>query len=235
MSVKNDFFSNTNPDLISAKSFNELDNILVVSETAKKMSSLGESAKDFYKKFIQPNVIPIIILLSFIIFMIYRYMTKKNENFNPSKHPSDKTQTKLELSEVNPHVLDNIINSYVNDPENEELEGQINEEEILNECQITKKIITSSKWNKCFPSDFKEIHYKNSNYCTFEFIINIIEKKTGTKFSDNNIRKILYLSSTLKEYIIKKFTTKPNLNLINNQHSCSICLEPSIFRESTSY
>ena len=61
-----------------------------------------------------------------------------------------------------------------------------------NECKIIKKNIGSGKWNKCFPSNFKEIQYGKTNYCTFTFIIELIERKTAKKLSVNDIKHILY-------------------------------------------
>jgi hypothetical protein len=74
-----------------------------------------------------------------------------------------------------------------------------------NVCQILKKKIGSGKWNKCFPDIFKEIQYgtkgNKSNYCTFMFIIDLIEKKIAEKFSVNDIKKILY--EEYSKYLIK--------------------------------
>ena len=68
------------------------------------------------------------------------------------------------------------------------------------ECQTTKKKIGSGKWNKCFPDNFKEIQYgikdNKSNYCTFIFIIELIERKIAKKLSVNDIKKVLH-----EEYI----------------------------------
>lgn len=136
----NNFFSNTNPDLVDSALLKNLNETVIVSDN-KKMTTFGESSLNFYKKFIQPNLIPIIVIVLFVGFMIYRYMTLKNETFDPSKHPSDKTQTKLEHSEINPHELDNVINKYIKDKENEELEGQIDEEELMKEFYKTNNNI----------------------------------------------------------------------------------------------
>ena len=59
-------------------------------------------------------------------------------------------------------------------------------------CEIIKKKISSGKWNKCFPNSFKEIQYEKTNYCTFSFMIDLIERKIGKKLSVNDIKKILY-------------------------------------------
>ena len=65
-----------------------------------------------------------------------------------------------------------------------------------NECKTTKKKIGSGKWNKCFPEIFKEIQYgtkdNKSNYCTFMFIIDLIERKIAKKLSVNDIKKVLH-------------------------------------------
>ena len=71
------------------------------------------------------------------------------------------------------------------------LEESFNKEPS-NECQTNKKKIGSGEWNTCFPDNFKEIQYNKTNYCTFAFIIDIIERKTGNKLSINDIKKILY-------------------------------------------
>ena len=69
-----------------------------------------------------------------------------------------------------------------------------------NECKTTKKKIGSGKWNKCFPESFKEIQYgtkdNKSNYCTFIFIIELIERKIAKKLSVNDVKKVLH-----EEYI----------------------------------
>ena len=74
-----------------------------------------------------------------------------------------------------------------------------------NECQTLKKKIGSGKWNKCFPNVFKEIQYgtkgNKSNYCTFMFIIELIERKIARKLDVNNIKKILY--EEYSKYLVK--------------------------------
>jgi hypothetical protein len=61
------------------------------------------------------------------------------------------------------------------------------------EChKTTNNHITSGFWKKCFPSNYNEIEYSKYNFCTFNFIIDIIEKKTGEKFEQNEIKRQLY-------------------------------------------
>jgi hypothetical protein len=133
MSEINNFFSNTNPDLISSKSLNDLDKLILSdSKDIKVGGTLIESSFDFYKKYIQPNLLPIVIIIVFVVFIIYRYMTKKtkheiNENnnieqFDPNKSVNDPTQTKLELSETPFHAdLDNTMNEFVREKEIDEI------------------------------------------------------------------------------------------------------------------
>jgi hypothetical protein len=61
--------------------------------------------------------------------------------------------------------------------------------------------ITSGIWKKCFPSDFKEIEYGKQTVCSFQFIIDLIEKHTGVKMSLNKIRNELF--SEYKQYLDK--------------------------------
>jgi hypothetical protein len=59
--------------------------------------------------------------------------------------------------------------------------------------------ITSGIWKKCFPNTFKEIEYSKSAVCTFQIIIDLIEKYTGTKVSLNKIRNELF--NEYKQYL----------------------------------
>jgi hypothetical protein len=52
--------------------------------------------------------------------------------------------------------------------------------------------ITSSIWKKCFPENYTEIEYSKTNYCTFTFIIDLIERKTTDKLTINQVKNILY-------------------------------------------
>jgi hypothetical protein len=64
-----------------------------------------------------------------------------------------------------------------------------------NDAQTCTKIyqpITSSMWNKCFPDNFREVKYNKINYCTFIFMIDLIEKKTGNKLTVHQFKNELY-------------------------------------------
>jgi len=69
---------------------------------------------------------------------------------------------------------------------------------------INDKII-SSIWNPCFPDNYKEIEYSKYNFCTFKFIIDLIEKRTGEKFTISQIKNQLYdeYKKYLAEYMDK--------------------------------
>ncbi len=64
------------------------------------------------------------------------------------------------------------------------------ETEKCNKTSNTK--ISSSKWQDCFPTNFGELSYSKTTSCTFEVIIDIIEKIKGEKITVNNITKILF-------------------------------------------
>jgi hypothetical protein len=70
--------------------------------------------------------------------------------------------------------------------------------------KIVKNHITSSIWKKCFPENYIEIEYSKYKFCTFNFIIDLIEKKTGEKYSINEIKNQLY--DEYKQYITNNET-----------------------------
>ena len=65
-----------------------------------------------------------------------------------------------------------------------------NNEKVCN--KPTKNKITSSIWKKCFPENYNEIEYGKLNSCTFSFIIDLIERKTGNKLTINQVKNELY-------------------------------------------
>ena len=67
--------------------------------------------------------------------------------------------------------------------------------------KIDKNHITSGIWKKCFPENFIETEYSKYNFCTFNFIIDLIERKTKEKFTINDIKNQLY--DEYKKYLEK--------------------------------
>lgn len=138
MSYKNDFFSQTNPDLINSKSLSDL-NKIIISDSAppKTISNLSENLISFYKKYIQANILPIIIIVIFVSFIIYRYMTHSSEDFDPSKSISA-PQNLLEQTDIlndtvkKENKLKN-IDTIIND--------EIINDEILNDDSIYDDIV----------------------------------------------------------------------------------------------
>jgi hypothetical protein len=72
--------------------------------------------------------------------------------------------------------------------------------ENICEKKINEKI-TSSIWKKCFPENYSEIEYSKYNFCTFNLIIDLIEKKTGSKLSINQIKNELF--EEYKKYLVE--------------------------------
>ena len=64
--------------------------------------------------------------------------------------------------------------------------GQNNEKKCNN---VVNEKIKSTIWKDCFPENYSEIKY---NFCTFNFIIDLIEKKTGNRLTENQIKNELY-------------------------------------------
>ena len=68
-------------------------------------------------------------------------------------------------------------------------------------CLKIKPHISSTAWNSCFPNNYGEIVYGNTNYCTINFIIDLIEKKTSEKLTVNGIKNVLF--EEYKKYLDK--------------------------------
>jgi hypothetical protein len=78
--------------------------------------------------------------------------------------------------------------------------------------------ISSSIWKVCFPGKFKEIEYTKNLHCSFEFIIDIIERKTGEKIEVNQLKNILYeeyshYTKTYQEQIVDILILEGKKNL----------------------
>ena len=97
-----------------------------------------------------------------------------------------------EVQPINTEVYDNRINS---------LDEAIGRKNIKECTKIENEEIKSNIWRNCFPKDYKEIQYSKFNYCTYIFIIDLIERKTGKKLSVNSLKNILY--DEYKKYLDK--------------------------------
>jgi hypothetical protein len=86
-----------------------------------------------------------------------------------------------------------ITQTYENKVRAIDLENNKNNGLVSSSCnKQTNDKISSGIWKKCFPEKFKEIEYDKNIICTFEIIIDIIEKKTGEKIEINRLKNILY-------------------------------------------
>jgi Ca2+-binding EF-hand superfamily protein len=70
-------------------------------------------------------------------------------------------------------------------------------------CEVpkTNDNITSGIWKKCFPNSYKEVEYGKSVVCSFQFIIDLIERHTGVKLTLSKIRNELFIE--YKQYLDK--------------------------------
>jgi ribosomal protein L37AE/L43A len=109
---------------------------------------------------------------------------------------------------------------------------------VLELCH--KKIndrISSGIWKKCFPEKFKEIEYSKNVICTFEIIIDIIEKKTGEKIHVHELKNILYeeYTSYIKNYpqqIIDILITEGKKNLGDQVNSNMLSFSNFIYSDN---
>ncbi len=75
--------------------------------------------------------------------------------------------------------------------------------------------IASSVWKKCFPDNYSEIEYSKRNSCTFNFIIDLIERKTKKKLQINQVKNELY--EEYKKYIEKYIDKITNILILEGK------------------
>ena len=75
--------------------------------------------------------------------------------------------------------------------------------------------IASSVWKKCFPDNFSEIEYGKLNSCTFNLIIDLIERKTGKKLQINQVKNELF--EEYKKYIEKYINKITNILILEGK------------------
>ena len=78
--------------------------------------------------------------------------------------------------------------------------------------KVEKDHIMSSIWKKCFPQNYTEIEYSKYNFCTFNFIRDLIEKKNGEKYTVNEIKNELY--DEYKKYISDEKTKNKIVDIL---------------------
>lgn len=159
-----DFFSGSKPDLISMKSMNDLVNIVfeggggTVENFQNAITTLTKPStfdiKNIYTEYIKPNILAIIIIFIFVICILFRYFSLKDENFNPSE-PID--------SQIN---RNNYISGIdVNIPVLYDLEviNKLTDDEILNKMKKKSKQFERSpnnnnnnNYSEEFPKDNRE-------------------------------------------------------------------------------
>ena len=127
-----DFFSGSKPDLISLKTINDLA-VLVGGEDSpatKIMKPLTKKTdiKSIYTNYIKPNLVPIILIVAFLLFLLVRYMTLKDTK-PVGKEEFNAAQSVFEQPNHNNYVSgDSVIY---------DLEDNIDENELME--KITKK------------------------------------------------------------------------------------------------
>jgi hypothetical protein len=82
---------------------------------------------------------------------------------------------------------------------------------------IINKTIISSLWNKYFPDSYSEFEYGKNNNCTFDIIIDLIERKTNKKLQINEIKNELY--NEYKKYIEKYIDKITNILILEGKKS----------------
>jgi hypothetical protein len=75
-----------------------------------------------------------------------------------------------------------------------------NEEQL--ECvMVDNQTIKTSMWKSMFPSNYVEVEYGKTIYCTYAVMIDLIEKHTGEKYTMNDIKNQLH--DEYKQYLLQ--------------------------------
>jgi hypothetical protein len=142
------------------------------------------------------------------IFQPQTYLSFGNIGYNLNDNEIIMVQSIL-TQEYFETLVPAVINKYTKYNSYDEAEpsiSQIYENNVptINDiCELPKinNHITSGIWKKCFPPNFKELEYNKTITCTFQFIIDLIEKHTGVKISINKIKNELF--NEYKQYLDK--------------------------------
>ena len=81
-SDKFNFFSNSKPELLSNNALEQLKKLARISESRQAPVIKTLPVSDFYKNWLRPNLVPIIIVIIFTAFLLYRFMATQNENLD---------------------------------------------------------------------------------------------------------------------------------------------------------
>lgn len=84
-----DFFSNSRPNLISNRTIKALEKLYSIKggDTVNE-KGVSDTLYNLYKNYIEPNIFLFILLIIFCLFLIYKYISKNQEEFQPTFNPS---------------------------------------------------------------------------------------------------------------------------------------------------
>jgi hypothetical protein len=144
------------------------------------------------------------------LILIHSLLTKEYfETLKPTV--TNKYIKQMSYDEVNPIIsqmyenkfplVDNSIIGKNNKDDKNDKKDKNNKDDKVVKCIKIKPRIQSTAWNSCFPDNYGEIVYGNTNYCTINFIIDLIERKTGEKLTVNGVKNVLF--DEYKKYLDK--------------------------------
>lgn len=111
-----------------------------------------------------------------------------------------------EVEPILTQVYDNTIPS---------LDHAIGRKNVHNCVSKVNETISSSFWKKCFSDNYSEIEYGKLNSCTFNLIIDLIERKTGKKILVNQVKNELF--EEYKKYIEKYIDKITNILILEGK------------------
>jgi hypothetical protein len=108
-----DTFNGANPNLISKKVLNDLEKTLTLPEQKNKViNSIGV----FYSTYISPNMFPIIMMSFFCVYLIIKYILKKDKDLKQKKQKKEIKKIKpIKPMYENDDISDLISDDYLID------------------------------------------------------------------------------------------------------------------------
>ena len=107
-----DTFDGSKPNLISSRTLKDIETKLNVPDNVDNSSKVLNGIGNFYNEYIVPNFFPIIVISLFIIYLIIRYILKRDREERDIREEEEEEKR----DRVNRHIIKN-------DPEDENFEN----------------------------------------------------------------------------------------------------------------
>ena len=166
-----DTFDGSKPNLISSKTIKELESKLNDLPVYNDSNKIFNGLETFYENYIMPNMFPLIVITLLILYLIIKYILKKDRDEKEDiKHVSKK----------------NVINIHAKDYKKYDISDMISDEYLLTEDKDIEKD-RDSIVDDYSEVDYPDVEYPDSDYSDEKIEINNndIDKAANIIFGKN--------------------------------------------------